>query len=233
MKKILSLYASKNKGASRDASGAFIPQAKVFRQTREAAGDLVISVPFDNGSMFPGARRKAFLGAIDAGRSLLRSLHQAERFDAIAYFGHGLRTGMPSAGFGTLSLGPLVQALHAALEQEARVVLYACSMAEAPAAGKGIDGDGGYADLIRDQLSVLGHTGWVDGHTIAGHATINRYTRRFYMDGRAPATGGTWLVAPGSPEWREWGNDLKHEHTFRFGFPFMSETEIHAHLRAA
>ena len=86
--RILALYASKNAHGN-DARGAFIPQATLFARARRAAGDEVELVPFDPTIADRARRRAAFLALIE----------QAKPFDAIAYFGHGLRTGLPSAGF--------------------------------------------------------------------------------------------------------------------------------------
>lgn len=218
--RILVLYASKNTpGHGNDAGGAFIPQAQVFAKARRAAGDTVELVPFDN--LMGNGRRDAFLKLIS----------QAAPFDALAYFGHGLRTGLPSAGVTFASDLKLAEVIHAKAAKNLRVILYACSTAGAPGADRDrLDGDGGFADRLRDALSKLGHVGWIDAHTIAGHTTINRYTRRFYMDGEAEGTGGTWIVAPGSPEWGAWGDALKNDQAFRMGFPFMAESEIHKRL---
>lgn len=220
--RILALYAAKNAHGN-DATGAFVPQSIRFERARKAAGDTVVRVGFDPTIPDRAARRRAFLDAIRG----------AGKVDAVVYFGHGLRTGLPSAGLTTATLGQLVDALHEALPSRAIVTLYACSTAGAPGRDRDkLDGDGGFADLLRDRLSELGHTGWIDAHTVAGHTTINRMTRRFYLDGKAAGTGGAWLVAPGSPEWRAWGDALKGDESFRFSFPYLTATEIHARLAA-
>lgn len=223
--KILALYASKNT-TKPDATGAFIPQAQVFAKARRAVGDSVALVPFDN--LLPGpARFRAFC-------DLLRG---AEQYDALAYFGHGTRRGLPSAGVTMDLIWALGDAIHAKASPHLVVTLYACSSANTPVVDRrgtpeieGIDGDGGCADLLRDNLSLKGHTGWVDAHTVAGHTTINRYTRRFYMNGQSGGMGGTWLVAPGSPEWDSWGDALRTDHSLRFGFPYMTEKQLHERL---
>ena len=219
--KILAIHASKDTpNHLHDAVGAFIPEAIGFQKARTAVGDVVDREPFDNSLEDYSARRAAVL-------TLIR---KAAPFDAFAYFGHGLRTGLPSAGFSLQTIGPLVDALHAAMPKDVRIVFYACSTANSP--NGGVDGDGGFADELRDRLSLLGHTGWLDAHVVPGHTTINRMTRRFYLDGLARGTGGTWLVAPGSPEWAAWGRELEDDKPLRFGFPFMTSTEVHAKLAA-
>lgn len=218
--KILALHASVN-SHDNDAKGAFIPQAIRFAKARRAAGDTVELVPFDNSIANRAKRRDAFL----------ELLGKAEQFDALAYFGHGLRTGLPSAAITMVDLSALVDRIHGKAAKNLRVVLYACSTAETMTGGT--NGDGGLADRLRDQLSKAGHVGWIDAHTVPGHTTINRMTRRFYMDGAAEGTGGTWIIAPGSPEWKAWGDALHDDEAFRFGFPFMTESEIHARLARA
>lgn len=218
--RILSLYASKNQHGN-DATGAFIPQAIGFAKARRAAGDVVEHVPFDPTIVDRAARRRAFLGAIEA----------AQPFDALVYFGHGLRTGLPSAGITMATLPALVAAIRRKASKRLIVTLYACSTAGAPGRDRDkLEGDGGFADELRDALSVAGHVGWIDAHTVAGHTTVNRMTRRFYLDGVARGTGGAWLVAPGSPEWAAWGRALKADPSFRFGFPFLTASELHARL---
>jgi hypothetical protein len=223
--KILALYASKNT-TKPDATGAFIPQAQVFAKARRAAGDTVTLVPFDN-LLPPRARFQAFCDI----------LRNAETYDALAYFGHGTRRGLPSAGVTMGDITKLADAIHAKAAPHVIVTLYACSAANTPVVDnrktadfEGIDGDGGCADILRDNLSAKGHTGWIDAHTVAGHATINRYTRRFYMNGQSGGTGGTWLVAPGSPEWDSWGDLLRNDRSLRFGFPYMTEKQLHERL---
>lgn len=215
--KILAIHATRDTDKP-DATGAFIPQAVGFAKYRRAAGDVVESIGFDN-SLEPASRRTAVLELIRA--------HQP--FDAFVYFGHGTRRGLPSAAFTMSSVQHLADALASAPSPSRLIVaLYACSTANTPTSG--IDGDGGFADTLRDALSTRGRFGWLDAHTVAGHTTINRMTRRFYMDGESVATGGTWLIAPGSPEWQAWGDALKSDKSLRFGFPFMTETELHARL---
>lgn len=218
--RILALYASVNAHGN-DAKGAFIPQATLFAKHHRAAGHVVELVPFDPTIAVRAKRRAAFLAIIAASSS----------FDAIVYFGHGLRTGLPSAGFTLEQIDELAGAIHAKASKRLIVTLYACSTAGAIGRDRDkLEGDGGFADELRDRLSVLGHTGWIDAHTTAAHTTINPHTRRFYLDGIAKATGGAFIVAPGSPEWKSWHGALKTNQELRFGFPFMTAGELHARL---
>ncbi len=209
--KILAIYASKNQHGN-DATGAFHPQAVGFAKHRRAAGDEVELVPFDPTISDRAARRRAFC-------DLVRS---AKPFDALAYFGHGLRTGLPSAGFRLDSIGELVDAIHARASKRVIVVLYACSAGESPT--KAPHGEGGFADVLRDRLAALGHSGWIDAHTVAGHTTTNPLVRRFDLGGGP----GEWVVVPQSEGWRTWCALLRENRTVRFGFPFMTIDEARA-----
>ena len=217
--RILSLNATINSpGHGNDAGGAFIPQSIRFSRARKAAGDVVESAGFDNSLVDQSKRRAAFLGLVDA----------AQPFQALAYFGHGLRTGLPSAGVSMAHVDAMASALARKASGSLAVVLYACSTAGAPGADRDrLDGDGGFADALRDRLGSLGLTGHVDAHTIAGHTTVNRYTRRFVM---GETTGGKFIVEPNSPLWAKWGERLKEDEAFRFGFPFMDVAEIRTAL---
>lgn len=218
--KILALYAGYNSVGKNDATGAFIPESIHFEKYREKAGDVVDRIAFDNTIKDKPSRKARFLEKIE-------TAPQA-KYDAVAYFGHGLRTGLSSASIGNLDVGMVATVLSDKLEKDCRIILYACSTAGAPGSDRNkLEGDGGFADRLRDVLSIAGHTGWVDAHTVPGHTTINRMCRRFYMDGESPGTGGTWLVAPGSSEWKAWGEYLNANRDFRYGFPFMTEKQIH------
>jgi len=222
--RILALYAATNQHGN-DAKGAFVPESSGFAKARKAHGDVVDRVAFANGEALASKRRA----------SVLASIANATPFEGLAYFGHGLRSGLPSAGFTMQTIDALADAIdeHATKGAELRIVLYACSAAGAPGRDRDrLDGDGGFADVLRDKLAELGRVGWIDAHTVAGHATINRYARRFRMNGKGAGVGGAWLVEPGSPDWPAWGARLKSDPDFRFGFPFLSEAEILATLRA-
>lgn len=223
--RIVALYAGHNEHGN-DAGGAFIPQARGFARVRTLAGDRVELRAFDNRG--PAAsRRRAFLRELEGACEAAGG-----RIDALAYFGHGLRRSLPSAGLAAARIGELAAPLHLYGAPRLVVVLYACSAAAGPRDVRGVveTGDGGYADTLRDALATFGHVGHVDAHTVAGHTTINRYTRRFHMDGKGPGIGGTWLVAPGSPHWPAWGAALKSDHGLRFGFPFMDEAALFRRL---
>lgn len=218
--KLVAFYDHNDAPGKKDATGAFIPQALRFGKRRRAAGDLVSLFPYEDADPSKARRRQSITNGI-------RTAAQKEGpFDAYVYFGHGLRRSLPSGGFDLTTLPELVQAIRDTATPTKRIVvtLFACSSGEAP--GRGIDGDGGLADILRDMLSEQGFTGWVDAHTTAAHTTENPYCRRFVMDGKGAAIGGQWIVEPRSELWAEWKRRLDDDEVFRFAFPYMSVDEI-------
>lgn len=209
-----------------DAGGAFIPEAVLFERRRKALGDQVQRIEFDN--LVPASRRASvFLDLMD----------KAGAFDAFVYLGHGLRNSLSSAQIGAAQRPAFCRLLQKKALDKSRMIvtLYACSTGESPRTVRGADGDGGFADLVRDDLEALGFTsGWVDGHTTAAHATNNPYTRRFEL-GPGANIGGEWLVEPKSPDWERWRARLKAKakvDPFRFDFPYMTTAEVRAAVRS-
>lgn len=225
--RILVIYNSKNTpDGGNDANGAFIPEAILFERRRKALGDTVQRIPFDN--LLPTRQRAAaFLGLME----------KADAFDVFVYLGHGLRNSLVSAQIGAAQRPDFCRLLQKKAIDKTRMVvtLYACSTGETPRTIRGPNGDGGFADLLRDDLEALGFTsGWVDGHTTAAHATNNPYTRRFDL-GPESNIGGEWLVEPKSPDWERWRARLKaraKDDPFRFDFPYMTAAEIRAAVRS-
>lgn len=217
-RRILILHASANSpGHGNDAGGAFIPEAINFAKYRTSLGDTCTRVPFDNLTPDKRKRGDAFLAAIRA----------AQPFDAFVYLGHGLRNSMSSAAIDQTRRGELVDALASKADRGSLVVtLYACSTGETTTGA--VDGEGGFADRLRDDLAALRLSGWVDGHTCAAHATQNPYVRRFVV-GHKGNVGGEWLVDPASKEWKRWRDRLNakwRDDPFRFVFPYLSGADV-------
>ncbi len=197
-----------NTGKKRDATGAFQPEAHAWSLV--VGGAEIVGV--DNHQQ-PPARRRAVLGAIRE--------HRPER---VAFFCHGW-TGGVQVGFDVSSLRGLAEALASC--SAPNVTLYCCLTGK----GEG-DGDGGFADRLRDALCAAGATYCrVDAHTTAGHTTRNPYVRRFEGSGSpVGATGGQWIVAPGSSIWGRWRRALTGD--LRFRYPDLEISEIHDELVA-
>lgn len=210
----LILHPLHNTGTKRDATGAFIPEAKAYaKHLTDAYMDVVgvDVVGFDNRATKP-ARRRETEAAIRAATT-----------GHVALFCHGLARGIQT-GHDLTTVATLADALAGSAGPSGRLVvtLYACDAADTRTGGPG--GDGGFADALRDALSERGITGHVDAHATTGHTTRNPYVRRFYMDGAAAGTGGDWLVAPGSPKWRAWVRALRGD--MRWRFPWLTPAEI-------
>ena len=171
----LILHPLHNSGTKRDATGAFIPEAKAYANVMGATHDTVLA-GFDNRAS-KLARRREVEAAIRATGPLQH----------VALFCHGLAKGLQT-GHDLATVSTLAEALAASCGASRRLVvtLYACDAAD----GKGPGGDGGFADALRDALSERGITGHVDAHVTTGHTTRNPYVRRFWCDGEGAGTGG-------------------------------------------
>lgn len=112
---------------------------------------------------------------------------RATQPDIVVFFCHGL-TQRIQPGF---ERGPQFRALARALAHTGLVVLYCCSTAGGP----GVNGEGGFADRLRDaaNVDVMGHVG-------PGHTSRRPYIRWFDTERESDNAGGGWLVPPpGTP----------------------------------
>lgn len=194
----------------RDATGAFQPEARAFLETGldgVTYGDLVI---VDN-HLHADEMRARILDAI-----------AEHKPDHVAFFCHGWATGI-QFGFGMAHVKQLAEDI--ATIDRPTVTLYCCLTADGPT-----DGDGGFADALRDALCQAGAVNCrVDAHTTAGHTTRNPRVRRFDGLGSAHGgTGGQWIVMPQSALWGRWVRALRGD--LRFRFPGMEIAEIHEEL---
>lgn len=213
----LALHATKNT-TKPDASGAFVPEAINFARFHACYRE-----GFDN--LLPDHERREHVHGI---------LSRFCDLEMIAIFGHGLRRSLQT-GHDMQTVNELARAIANASGPRVVVVLYACSTAAKIAVERG-----GFADALRDALTVLGKAGHVDAHTIAAHTTRNPYLQRFDMGDPASELVGDWLVAPPSkvrgkrvpadPKWGAWRVGLKQT-TLRFRFPMMTAGEIRRELR--
>ena len=161
-------------------------------------------------------------------------------FDLVAFFCHGFRgrlmTGHASDAHVQQvkyhSVDALAGAIDASCNDGVVVLLDACSTGSDSV---GIEGDGGFADLLRDRLGAHAcNGGWVDAHNTAGNTATNPFVRRFKTDGDgalSPGSGGAYIIEPHSALWAKWVAALKTD--FRFRFPLMDVSAIRAELSAA
>ena len=211
------IYSSKNVKGRRDATGAFIPEAKRFAKINNVPEENMLAVPCVG--MKAEKRREIVLDFFDE--------IGTRRVDMIAWFGHGWSHGI-QFGFNKRNIEDLVKALPIT---EHKHVLYACSTASTNKNTRNIKmpgTDGGFADTLRDTMLNYDFTsGWVDGHLQPGHTTRNPYMIRFMVE-EGNTKGGSYIIEPGSGLWSIWVKALKTD--FRFKFPFMPVKEIQKYL---
>jgi hypothetical protein len=226
-KNILILFSNTNRLGRKDATGAFIPEARAFMKCH--AAEEVHFVGLDLEHIPRGARRSAVYQAIhDA--TLNRKL------DAIVFYGHGWPDGI-QFGFSRENVPDLAEVLADNSQNTLKVSLYACLAAENDVIDKehgdvGPGTDGGFADVLRDALVRCGICkGWVDAHKTKGHTTWNPYMVRFLCEDTTDpdydGEGGAWIVAPRSEHWKVWCRRLRgKKDNLRHEFPFLTELAV-------
>lgn len=209
---LLSIAPMHNTGNKKDATGAFIPEAKTFNAFHAKNFDTFGPVLIDN-KKSKAQMRADVVSAIGK--------YQPEM---LAIFCHGWKTGI-QFGFNLKNVEELVAAFPAN-NIAPLVCIYGCLTADGDAPG----GDGGFADALRDKLCYLGFRHCqVDAHVTAGHATRNPFVRRFEGKGSPDGgVGGYYLVQPKSKPWKAWQKALKTD--YRFQFPFKAVEDIHGDL---
>jgi hypothetical protein len=223
------IFAPKyNTGAKSDATGAFQPEARRYMQIH--GGGRIVHI--DNRGV-PRERAESVLREIALGPG------NGRPWDTIAFFCHGLSRSI-QLGFALGNVKRLAHAIAETSTQNVCVPLYACSTASSLrrllALGQGPGGDGGFADILRDEICRAGATRCrVVAHSTAGHATRNPYVRFFDgMGSPVGGQGGEYVVRPPTPDantlWAMWREGLKTD--LRFRFPHMEIGQIHAVLAA-
>lgn len=134
----------------------------------------------------------------------------------VCFICHGWKQGI-QLGFSLDNQEKLADALQASGKGPC-VALYCCSTGSG-----GPEGDGGFADRLRDLTGFQ-----VDAHDGAGHCTRRPYVRRFAAGG--PSAGGDWIISPQSNNWAKWYSALKGDTDLRFRYPMMKREEIIQYL---
>lgn len=222
---VLVLHAIRNSPPSpaypkgrNDARGAFIPEAIGFAKRAAELGPAMRR-GFDNTR--PEAARAREV------ESLITSASPVHQVTVLAIMCHGFRNRLQT-GHTLATVGRLARAIRAVCVDDVRIALMACSTAASRR--KLPDGEGGFADALRDELVKLGcRGGWVDGHSTAAHATRNPFVRRMYTE--PGLEGGTWLVEPLTRLWKPWRDALEGE--MRFRFPTRTIEQVRAELGGA
>ncbi len=221
--KALVIAPQHNTPGKRDATGAFLPEARGFCV---AHGLPSAQVRLFNNMMPMAARATQVLEWIKQ--------EQPDSIDTVALFGHGWKDGI-QLGFRIDNVRRLAQALADVCTLSPRIILYCCDTARdgddaraddlLPAPG----GEGGFADGLRDALGHCGIGATIYAHSTAGHTSTNPYVRRFDADAMG---GGHYLIRPYSELWAPWARALQTT-SLRFRFAFMAQAGIEQELRAA
>jgi hypothetical protein len=228
----LVFYSSVNTKGKRDATGAFHPAALAFAKRHGIPRQQVVPVACER--MTKKERRETVLA--------IMGQYCGADLEAVAFFCHGWPTGF-QMGFNRSNVAVLAKAIRNCSNELPVVPLYCCSTAENDEKDNyitevGIGTDGGFADLLRDNLCRLGiSAGWVDAHKTAGHSTRNPFAVRFRMsdveDRLVGGVGGDWVVCPGSSVWSRWKEYLRDESSpLRYDFPFLTTLSIKYILEA-
>lgn len=204
-----------------DATGAFQPEARRFARLH---GDGVSVYLFN-----PEA------DALTRQRQVREALHIHPDLDAVAMFCHGSKLGLQAGYHGRAGAEQL--ALDLARHRSLRtVVLYCCDTGRDADAQReddvsdGPGGDGGFADLLRDELAqTYARSVTVFAHPATGHTTHLPYVRRFH---HSTGAGGEWIVSPASALFASWRRRmLDRDDDLRFRFPFLAPDEVEREVR--
>lgn len=234
----LILHPADDMPGRRDATGAFIPEARAFAELHGIPRHRVRAFPFDRGREPLHKRRVISLQAI---RSVPETVLEADRLRCLALFCHGYRRGV-QAGFTVRHVAMLAEDLAPRSRKDLVVALYCCDTARdsdpdrADDLKENVGGDGGFADELRDALCRVGLVDCrVYGHTVVGHTTRAPWVRVFEGGGSpVGGQGGVWLVRPGGPMWKRWARALRDTaSTLRLRYPLMRPADVLAELAAA
>lgn len=210
----------KNGRPWKDATHAFIPEAKAFlRHHKQPESDLVM---VDN-SKSPAEMKRAVYAALD--REPRKKIH------GVAFFCHGLKDRI-QFGIRQSDIPEFAEKMVKHADPALRVTFYACDAGRDNDGQRDDDleqfgGDNGFADRVRDELCRHGNVRCVvDAHTTAAHTTMNPHVRRFEgMGSPVGGIGGYYIVPRGAKVWGKWVKALKTD--LRFAFPYLTTAEIH------
>jgi hypothetical protein len=196
-----------NEPGKNDADGSFRPGAQTFRKIHDVPQSIFY---FDHNDSSKKTRQKIL------DKLWTAPCEDPDGFDFIAYFGHGTKTSLSSAGFKDKHAQDLAAAIIGTSKHEVKVILYACSAGYLPTS---------FASELSKALNSTAAT--VIGHQIGGHSWANPHYTVFEH-----GSPGRYLVPKSSPYWSGWeraindGNKFMKSRTLWARFPFMSEDEI-------
>lgn len=219
---MLAIYPRFNTMGRADASGAFIPGAREFLQTHRIPVNAESTLIFDNTMKLP--LRKAFITrALRVPRPKLRT---------VAIFCHGWKDGL-QCGFRSGDVADFADVLSRVCEGNCeKVLLYACDNGrdadsdELDDLKDDVGGDGGFADLLRDEFRRRGDPVTIWAHAKEGHSFQNPFMREFKAE---EAIGGRFVIEPKSPLWPRWRRALRGSDLWA-RFPFMTRQALYDEL---
>jgi len=227
---MLLFVSSRDSHGKRDASGAFVPEARGFAKYHGVPDENVIHI--DCTKRNPKANR---VKAVET--EMLRRV--GANLKAICFYGHGWPSGI-QFGFNKQNVDQLAELIMRCAADDVKIALFACLAAENAVRDTdhkrvGPGTDGGFADLLRDKIVWRGiRHGWVDAHKTAGHTTWNPYVVRFLCedvdDPEYGAEGGGWIVEPRTKYWKKWVAALR-KNTGKLRYGFFLEEELHIKMR--
>lgn len=205
---VVAIAPMHNSPGKKDATGAFIPEAKAFAKMHH--GRLML---FDSHA----PPRSRFVDVIDY-------LTPMRNVEAVGFFCHGFKSGL-QIGVSMRTVHVLAATLRTCGVRT--VALYACDTARDGDGDRSDDvqpgpgGDGGFASAL--SAAMPGVDVW--GHAVAGHATRSPWMRRFRDGG-----DGEWAVEPKSALWAAWRRALQDDAALRLSFPLWPRERLVAEL---
>jgi hypothetical protein len=194
---VLTIATGYDSPGKKDATGAFLPEAKAFAE------------------LYGGAYlRLAKLSSTARRATVENTISEIEQIDVIAVFGHGTSTSLIATGHTIRHVYDLAGVINAAansapspLSKSKRplsIILYACSTGF---------GKTGFADLLADQLAMQAPGVNVWAHSTAGHTSWNPY-----VELAGGPNGGDPIARPGDQLWKRWRERLHDNQAFRLSF---------------
>jgi hypothetical protein len=206
---VLAIHPLFNTPNRKDASGAFIPEARAFVELHAPGSRLA----FDNNKALPDRRAEVT-------RILQR--HAGKDLRCVAFFCHGWGRGKGEMGMQTGFMERHIPALAALLDgclaKDGVVALYACDSGRDEDYDRKDDvkpeatGVGGFASQLSKALKRP-----VLAHAKEGHTTTNPFVMRFGADGV-----GVWYSTPGTEDFKAFARDLRIDAKLRYALPFLN-----------
>jgi hypothetical protein len=198
-----------NRPGTKDATGAFHLGAKWFKEVHRTPYAIFDNYSVEDAEHNPAGQQKIQKGVFAVMEKA------AGPWEVFAYFGHGVPTGLPSAGICEGSLPKFAKLIDSKAAPGIVVLLYACATGQ----------PGAFAAKL--QVALKGKKARVYGHTTYGHALGNPK--------KTVHPAGQFVVARSDPLWGNWVRTLKaslsnEKIDLWARYPFMMKQELAAEL---